>query len=183
MKRAPGVLKKLQISTYARRTSETRPRRVMRALGTLGVRPARVAKSRRAFRTRYGQIKFSRSWACVGRVTYTLQVCSTRVTGALNTFRTRPAHAQHTFQARRKCYVRVSILTGCWFERVWNAPVTCAKRAWSVCRVCDLHVTSMFHASYRRVEYVSITPSTRPAHVSSTSYTLRARFDFNRMLV
>ena len=27
------------------------------------------------------------------------------------------------------------------------------------------------------------TPSTRPAHVSSTSYTLRARFDFNRMLV
>ena len=54
-----------------------------------------------------------------------------RVTGALNTFRTRPAHAEHTFQARRIRYVRVSILTGCWFGRVWNAPITCAKRAWS----------------------------------------------------
>ena len=68
---------------------------------------------------------------CVGRVTYTLQVRFTRVTGALNTFRTRPAHAEHTFQARRIRYMRVSVLTGCWFGRVWNAPVTCAKRAWS----------------------------------------------------
>ena len=49
-----GRVEKIQISTYARRTSETRPRRVKRALGTLGVRPARVAKSRRAFRARLG---------------------------------------------------------------------------------------------------------------------------------
>ena len=52
-----------------------------------------------------------------------------------------------------------------------------------MCRACDLHATSTFHARYRRVEYVSNTPSTHRAHVSSTSYTLRARFDFNRMLV
>ena len=51
-----------------------------------------------------------------------------------------------------------------------------------MCRACDLHA-STFHARYRRVEYVSNTHSTRRAHVSSTSYTLRARFDFNRMLV
>ena len=76
-------------------------------------------------------------------MTYTLQVRSTRVTCTLNTFRTHPAHAEHTFQARHIRYVRVSILTGCWFGRVWNAPVTCAnvlgvhkKRIQRVCSAC-----------------------------------------------
>ena len=79
----------------------------------------------------------------VGRVTYTLQVRSTRITGALNTFRTRPAHAEHTFQARRIRYVRVSILTGCWFGRVWNAPVTCAKRMKRIQRVCSARLACL----------------------------------------
>ena len=48
------MLNALVLSTYVRRTSETRPRRVKRALGTLGVRPASVAKSRRSFRARLG---------------------------------------------------------------------------------------------------------------------------------
>ena len=93
----------------------------------LGVRPARVAKSRRAFGLNI-ILNMLKNFLEVGRVTYTLQVRSTRVTGALNTFRTCQAHTEHTFQARRiRCDVRVSILTGCWFGRVWNAPVTCAK--------------------------------------------------------
>ena len=46
VKRAPDVLKKMQNSTYARRTSEARPKRVTSTLGTLGVRPERVAVRR-----------------------------------------------------------------------------------------------------------------------------------------
>ena len=46
VKCAPGVLKKLQNSTYARHTSETRSKRVTSTLCTLRVRPACVAGCR-----------------------------------------------------------------------------------------------------------------------------------------
>ena len=53
-----GRVEKLQISTYARHTSETaRSKRVTSTLCTLGVRPARIAvcrKNHRAFRARLG---------------------------------------------------------------------------------------------------------------------------------
>ena len=56
-----GRVEKLQNSTYARHTSETRSKLVTSTLCTLGVRPARVAvcrKNHRAFRARLGSNNF-----------------------------------------------------------------------------------------------------------------------------
>ena len=128
MKCAPGVLKKLQNLTYARRTSETRSKRVTSTLaGTLGVLPVRVARFVCVWDKQIQTcLKFSGSSACPGRVTYTFRISSTRVTGALNTPRTRLGHVLCT-SVYATCAFR-------FYEYCFSGvPQACVRRALNVC--------------------------------------------------
>ena len=96
-------VEKLQNSTSARRTSETRPKHVTSTLGTLGVGPVRGAEFIARFLCVWDKKKsfkhakkISLSSACPGRVTCTFRISSTRATGVFNTLRTRLANVLGT---------------------------------------------------------------------------------------